>query len=162
MARKRECVTRQSFARSLQACVLRRSEAHLELKGDVLGNSTGYIAWDLCRSKTLDHASATQHHITDVREICYSWHPWHGRAVRVHTSLVKRGQAVAYYRLEDVLACRVLEIPLWMLDVAACCKTRASKSVFASAQSLRGLKEILQAARPRVLAPMAPKTQSRY
>jgi hypothetical protein len=27
-------------------------------------------------------------HITDVREICYSWHPWHGRAVRVHASLV--------------------------------------------------------------------------
>jgi hypothetical protein len=51
-------------------------------------------------------------HITDVREICYSWHPWHGRAVRVHASLVKRGQAVAYCSLEDVQACRVLEVPL--------------------------------------------------
>src|SRR5215469_18021454 len=45
-------------------------------------------------------------HITDVREICYSGHPWHGRAVRVHASLVKRGHAVAYCSLEDVPACR--------------------------------------------------------
>jgi hypothetical protein len=101
-------------------------------------------------------------HITDVREICYSWHPWHGRAVRVHASLVRRGQAVAYCSLEDVPACRVLEVPLWMLDVAACCKTRASKPGFASAQSLRDLQEVLQAARPRVQALNAPKTQPRY
>ena len=101
-------------------------------------------------------------HITDVREICYSWHPWHGRAVRVHASLVKRGQAVAHCSLEDVQACRVLEVPLWMLDVGACCKTRASKPGFASAQSLRDLKEVLQAARPQVPAPIAPKTQPRY
>ena len=101
-------------------------------------------------------------HITDVREIWYSWHPWHGRAVRVHASLVKRGQAVAHCSLEDVQACRVLEVPLWMLDVAACCKTRASKPGFASAQSLRDLKEVLQAARPQVPAPIAPKTQPRY
>src|SRR6516165_8164626 len=107
-----------------------------------------------CLGGCVQHGTTQQHntHITDVREICYSWHPWHGRAVRVHTSLVKRGQAVAYCRLEDVPACRVLEVPLWMLDVAACCKTRASKSGFASAQSLRGLKEVLQAAQPRVLA----------
>ena len=111
------------------------------------------------------HRDTTQQHnthITDVREICYSWHPWHGRAVRVHASLVKRGQAVAHCSLEDVQACRVLEVPLWMLDVGACCKTRASKPGFASAQSLRDLKEVLQAARPQVPAPIAPKTQPRY
>jgi hypothetical protein len=101
-------------------------------------------------------------HITDVREICYSWHPWHGRAVRVLARLVKRGQAVAYCSLEDVPACRVLEVPLWMLDVAACCKIRASQTPFATAQSLRDLKEVLQAARPQVAAPIASKTQPRY
>ena len=111
------------------------------------------------------HGGTTQQHnthITDVREICYSWHPWHGRAVRVHASLVKRGQAVAYCSLEDVQACRVLEVPLWMLDVAACCKTRASKPGFASAQSLRDLKEVLLAARPRTQASIVPPTQPRY
>ena len=101
-------------------------------------------------------------HITDVREICYSWHPWHGRAVRVHARLVKRGRAVAHCSSEDIQTSRVLEVLLWMLDVAACCKTRASKPGFASAQSLRDLKEVLQAARPQVPAPIAPKTQPRY
>ena len=101
-------------------------------------------------------------HIRDLREICYSWHPWHGRAVWVHATLVKRGRAVAHCSLEDVQTCRVLEVPLWMLDVAACCKTRVSKPGFASAQSLRELKEVLQSARPRVPAPIAPETQPRY
>jgi hypothetical protein len=101
-------------------------------------------------------------HIIDAREICYSWHPWHGRAVRVQASRVKRGQAVACCSLEDVPACRVLEVPLWMLDVATCCKTRASKLGFASAQSLRDLKEVLPAARPPVPAPIASKAQPRY
>lgn len=116
-------------------------------------------------SHELGPVDATQQHnthIRDVREICYSWHPWHGRAVRVHASLVKRGQAVAHCSLEDVQACRVLEVPLWMLDVAACCKTRVSKPGFASAESLCDLKEVLQAARPQVPAPIAPKTQPRY
>jgi len=101
-------------------------------------------------------------HITDVREICYSWHPWHGRAVRVHARLVKQGRAVAYCSLEDIQTCRVLEVPLWMLDVAACCKTRASKPGFASVQYLRDLKEVLLAARPRSQASIAPQTQPRY
>jgi hypothetical protein len=109
------------------------------------------------------HETTQQHntHITDVREICYSWHPYHGRAMRVHASLVKRGHAVAYCSLEDAPACRALEIPLWMLDVAACCKTQASKPGFASAQSLRDLQEVLQAARPQVAAPIAPQTRPR-
>jgi hypothetical protein len=101
-------------------------------------------------------------HIRDLREVCYPWHPWHGRAVWVHATLIKRGQAVAHCSLEDVQASRVLEVPLWMLDVAACCKTQVSKPGFASPQSLRDLKEILQALRPRVQASIAPETQPRY
>ena len=114
---------------------------------------------------TFDGRYTTQQHnthITDVREICYSWHPWHGRAVRVHARLVKRGRAVAYCTLEDVQTCRVLEVPLWMFDVASCCKTRASKPGFASVQYLRDLKEVLLAARLRIPAPIAPKTGPRY
>src|SRR5262245_63434596 len=72
-------------------------------------------------------------HIRDLREICYSWHPWHGRAVWVHATLVKRGRAVAHCSLEDLQTSRVLEVPLWMLDVAGCCKTRVSKRGFARA-----------------------------
>src|SRR3954453_171028 len=66
-------------------------------------------------------------HIRDVREVRYCFHPWHGRAVWVHASLIRRGRAVAYCSLKDENS-RVLEVPLWMLDVAACSKTRVSKS----------------------------------
>ena len=101
-------------------------------------------------------------HIRDLREICYSWHPWHGRAVWVHATLVKRGRAVAHCSLEDIQTSRVLEVPLWMLDVAACCKNRVSKPGFASAQSLCELKEVLQSALPQAQAHDTPETQHRY
>jgi hypothetical protein len=101
-------------------------------------------------------------HIRDLREICYSWHPWHGRSVWVHATLVRRGWAVAHCSLEDVQTCRVLEVPLWMLDVAACCKTRVSRLGFASAQSLRELKEVVQSALPRAQAYDTSEAQHRY
>ena len=101
-------------------------------------------------------------HIRDLREICYPWHPWYRRAVWVHATLVKRGRAVAHCSLEDLQTSRVLEVPLWMLDVAACCKTRICKPGFASAPSLRELKELLQSALSRVQADDTPETQHRY
>src|SRR5689334_12677555 len=39
-------------------------------------------------------------HIRDVREVRYCVHPWYGREVWVHASLVRRGRAVAYCSLE--------------------------------------------------------------
>ena len=44
---------------------------------------------------------------------------------------------------------RVLEVPLWMLDVAACSKTQVSKLGFVSTDSLRELKQVLEPARLR-------------
>jgi len=101
-------------------------------------------------------------HIRDLREVHYAWHPWHGRTVRLHASLVKRGRAVAHCSLDGAPTSRVLEVPLWMLDVAACCKTRISKPGFVSAQSLRELKEVLQIARPPAQTARHPTTQHRY
>src|SRR6516165_10429753 len=50
------------------------------------------------------HGTTQQHntHIRDLGKICYAWHPWHGRTVRVHARLVKRGRAVAHCSLEEV------------------------------------------------------------
>jgi hypothetical protein len=100
-------------------------------------------------------------HIRDLREILYCFHAWHGRAVWVHASLVRRGRAVAYCSLEDENS-RVLEVPLWMLDVAACSKTALSKLAFVSAESLRELKEILESASLRAQLPATPETQHQY
>src|SRR6516164_11237384 len=80
----------------------------------------------------------------------------------MHATLVKRGRPVAYCSLEDVPTCRVLEVPLWMLDVASCCKTRLSQPGFANAQSLRELKEVLQSAPARIRDHTMSETQHRY
>jgi hypothetical protein len=101
-------------------------------------------------------------HIRDVREIFYGWHPWHGRTVHVRANLVKRGRPVAYCSLEDVPTCRVLEVPLWMLDVATCCKTRLSQPGFTSVPSLRELKDVLQSAPARIRDHTRSETQHRY
>jgi len=100
-------------------------------------------------------------HIREHREVCYPWHPWHGRKVWVHATLVKRGRAVAHCSLEDVQPVRVLEVPLWMLDVVACCKTRVAKSGLANLESLRELKALLHSAR-RAQGNIVPAAQHQY
>ena len=65
----------------------------------------------------------------------------------MHATLVKRGRAVARCSLEDVQPCRILEVPLWMLDAAACCRIRAAASRVTSTESLRELKALLQSTR---------------
>ena len=111
------------------------------------------------------HCDTTQQrntHIRDLREICYPWHPWHGRKVWVRASLVRRGRAVMYCCLEEVETCRTLEVPFWMLDVASCCKTRTSTTAFASVHALRELKEIVESAQQAPQAHDRPETQPRY
>jgi hypothetical protein len=78
--------------------------------------------------------------------------------VRVHATLVKRGQAVARCSLEDVQPFRIREVPLWMLDAAACCKIQSSKCKVANVESLRELKALLQPTR-RVDPEFAIQTQ---
>ena len=123
----------------------------------------GRGACSLCLDDCVRNDTTQQHntHVRDVREICYSFHPWHGRAVWVHASLVRRGRAVAYCSLEDENS-RVLEVPLWMLDLAACSKTPVFKLGFVSTDSLRELKEILESARLRAQPPTTPERQHQY
>src|SRR5262245_755035 len=51
--------------------------------------------------------------------------------------LVRPGRAVAYFSLEDIQTCRVLEVPLRMFNAAACHKTRLADSGFAKAVPAR-------------------------
>ena len=101
-------------------------------------------------------------HIRDFREICYPWHPWYGRTVGVRAELIRHGHAIAYCSLEEVQTGRALEVPLWMFDVAVCSRTRMAKLGFASAQSLRELREILQSAQHRPQSDSTSETQHRY
>ena len=97
-------------------------------------------------------------HIVELRDICYPWHPWSDRKVRVHATLMKRGQAVARCSSEDVQPFRIVEVPLWMLDAAACCKIQVSKCKVANVESLRELKVLLQPTR-RIDPEFAIQTQ---
>ena len=76
-------------------------------------------------------------------------------------AVIRRGRAVAYCSLEDENS-RVLEVPLWMLDLAACSKTPVFKLGFVSTDSLRELKQVLEPARLRAQASNRPETQHRY
>lgn len=118
----------------------------------------------LCLGDSVPRGTTQQHntHIRDLREICYSWHPWHGRPVWVLATLVKRGQALARCSLEGVPACRVLEVPLWMLDVGPCGKTRLSSVGIVSTQGLRELNRILHSVLHRAHSHFTLETEDRY
>ena len=65
---------------------------------------------------------------------------------------------MAYCSLENENS-RVLEVPLWMLDVAACSKTQVCKLGVVSTDSLRELKQVLESAKLRAQAPTSTKLQ---
>ena len=96
---------------------------------------------DFARCDTSQQQSA---HIGELRDLLYRWHPWHGRKVRVHATLVKRGLAVARCSLEDVQPFRILEVPAWMFDAAACCRIRTAGSSVVTVESLRELRTVLR------------------
>ena len=101
-------------------------------------------------------------HIRDLREICYPWHPWYGRTVRIRAELIRHGHAIAHCSLQDVQTGRALEVPLWMFDIAVCSRARMVKPGFASVQSLRELREILQSAQHRRQSDSTPEAQHQY
>ena len=66
---------------------------------------------------------------TEVRSVCYPWHPWYDRSLVIRESLVKNGVAVYRCGLEagDITS-RSLEIPQWMFDRAICCGLRRAET----------------------------------
>jgi hypothetical protein len=74
--------------------------------------------------------------------IAYSWHPWAERTVRVH-EVIERTGSVARCSLVDAAVARVQEIPVWMLDAAACCQTRLAAEPATSLSALTALRILL-------------------
>jgi hypothetical protein len=54
------------------------------------------------------------------------------------------GLAVARCSLEDVQPFRILEVPVWMFDTAACCRIRTARSCVVTVESLRELTTVLR------------------
>lgn len=80
--------------------------------------------------------------ITETRVVLYRWHPWHGQSVFVFGAMVKREQAFLRCALEADIE-RPLEVPQWMFDSVACCRTQLVSAPRVSIDVLRELQSLV-------------------
>ena len=85
----------------------------------------------------------------DEIAVSYAWHPWAGRVVRVGEVLERASGAAARCSLVGVTDARVLEIPVWMLDAAACRPARMAAEPVAALSALAALHMLLSEATRR-------------
>lgn len=78
-----------------------------------------------------------------MREVCYPWHPWCGKAVYVHGKTSRLGRVFLRCGLEAALHGKSLEIPAWMLDRSVCCLMQPRESPGVDVGGLRALKRVL-------------------
>ena len=64
------------------------------------------------------------HLVVREAEVVYLWHPWTGCIVQIHEVVEKASGNVARCGLDGATVCRALELPVWMLDRAACASIR--------------------------------------
>jgi hypothetical protein len=95
---------------------------------------------------TRDTSRQLNTHSTELREVCYPWHPWFGRAVAVYEVLVRQGHSVCRCGLEEERNRRSIEIPTWMFEPAACCRLRVMAVPIVGCAALLELKALLRTA----------------
>ena len=78
--------------------------------------------------------------------IAYSWHPWAARTVRIHEVIERTTGAAARCSLVGATVARVQEIPVWMLDTAACCRARLAAEPTVTLSALAVLRVLLSEA----------------
>jgi|GEM_PF-3101188 len=83
-------------------------------------------------------------HVTDRREVLYPWHPWSGQSVFVHDLIDKPGDAVFRCNLTGRRSDRLLEVPVWMFDRAACVACRRVDVAHVGLDTLTGLAEFVR------------------
>src|SRR6516164_4800562 len=80
-------------------------------------------------------------HGIEEREVLNQWHPWSGRAVRVHEVISKAGGDALRCSLATDEAGRWLELPVWMFDRGTCLSVRLAPSPWVDCAALLALKE---------------------
>jgi hypothetical protein len=83
-------------------------------------------------------------HVTEQREVLYRWHPWHGRTVSIVGAMVRGGVAIFRCRSDD--SGRTLEVPQWMFDAVACCRTQLAPQAIVACRALYDLHGLIRAA----------------
>lgn len=85
-------------------------------------------------------------HETDERKVLYPWHPWAGCIVHIHEVIEKVAGDVFRCSHDDGASGRLLELPIWMFDRAACAPMRVETFPQADIAALQALRALLDAA----------------
>jgi hypothetical protein len=81
-------------------------------------------------------------HRTEERKVLYPWHPWAGCIVHIHEVIEKAAGDVVRCSHDDGASGRLLELPIWMFDPAACAPMLVEtfpQADIAALQALRGI-----------------------
>jgi hypothetical protein len=84
-------------------------------------------------------------HRTGERRVLYPWHPWAGCIVHIHEAIEKAAGDVARCSHNDGAPGRLLELPIWMFDHAACAPMRVETSPRVDIAALQALRALLDA-----------------
>jgi hypothetical protein len=98
------------------------------------------------RRCTTDHHKTHGTGAIDEGTVAYGWHPWSGQRVCIHEVIVRATGAIARCSRIDAPVARLQEIPLWMLDAAACRSSRAAKEATTTLAALTALRLLLSEA----------------
>jgi len=85
-------------------------------------------------------------HKTDLREITYLWHPWHGQRVLVRGEARRGGGIVLRCVRDELKGFPILEIPEWMFDSNLCGRMKPAETPRVDCAALLALKHLLSAA----------------
>ena len=84
---------------------------------------------------------------TESREIRYPWHPWCGRSVWIHRTVVKGGRTLYRCSPNQNHEARLFEVPQWMFESDACCQGHSAEKPAANCAALLDLKLFLHRSR---------------
>ena len=82
-------------------------------------------------------------HKTEEREVLYPWHPWAGCIVHIHEVIEKTAGNVVRCSHDGAASGRLLELPLWMFDRAACAPMRFETCPQVDVAALQALRALL-------------------
>jgi len=85
-------------------------------------------------------------HKTDLREITYPWHPWHGQRVLVRGEARRGGSFVLQCVRDELKGFPTLEIPEWMFNANLCGRMKPAETPRVDCAALLALKHLLAAA----------------
>lgn len=82
--------------------------------------------------------------ISEVREVCYPWHPWHGKSVLIVGTVERRDQSAFFCRLDEDAVGPSLEVPCWMFDHGLCGGFRLAAAAGVNWEFLARLRALLR------------------